>query len=345
MTNFRIPEIRLVGSLKGGWKMEAAQEIKQEENGGSPRRIYRWLKILGLIILALMLIFGALYIIGKLLTIPLETESDPNALSSWGPETSFIDTRSGKVHILDVGEGDVILLVHGSGGSVADWQEGAADLLAESHRVIAFDTYGFGLSERNHPFEYGNALWARQAIDVLDALEIERAVVLGHSAGAIVAVILAADHPERFRGVVLTGHGFEMDPAQMVPLLPGIGELMSLDLRNLVLETYSEGHQEKVETAYRIRGTRAAFLTFIRRQYSIDGLRLMSGTYEDIDIPILQMHGTMDESQSIDSARQLSSRLSDTRFVAIKGSDHHIHIEAPERWAEEIAKFADSLAP
>ena len=50
-------------------------------------------------------------------------------------------------------------------------------------------TYGFGSSDRNHPFEYGNALWARQAIDVLDALEIERAVVLGHSAGGVVAAL------------------------------------------------------------------------------------------------------------------------------------------------------------
>jgi pimeloyl-ACP methyl ester carboxylesterase len=301
------------------------------------------LKILGLFTLALLLIFGALFITGKILIRNLEPETDPSALAPWGSETSFLSTRSGDVHILDVGEGDVILLVHGSGGSVADWQEGAADTLAASHRVVAFDSYGFGLSDRNHPFEYGNALWARQAIDVLDALEIERAVVLGHSAGAVVAAILAADHPERFRGVVFTGHGFEMDPAQMVPLLPGIGELSALDLSNLVLETYSDSHREKVEAAYRIRGTRAAFLTFLRRQYSIDGLRLLGGTYEDIEIPVLQMHGTLDESQSIDSARGLTSRLADARFVAIESSGHHVHIDAPDRWAEEVTNFAASL--
>ena len=49
---------------------------------------------------------------------------------------------------------------------------------------MAFDSYGFGLSDRNHPFQYGNALWARQAVDVLDALEIRRAVVLGLPGGA-----------------------------------------------------------------------------------------------------------------------------------------------------------------
>jgi 2-hydroxymuconate-semialdehyde hydrolase len=296
------------------------------------------MKILGLLTLALCLLF----ITGRLLTRRLETE--PRALTPWGPETSFLATRSGGVHILDVGEGDVILLVHGSGRSVADWQEGVANRLATSLRVVAFDSYGFGLSDRNHPFQYGNALWARQAIDVLDALEIRRAVVLGHSAGGVVAAFLAADHPERFRGAVFVGHGLAMDPMQMVPLLPGIGEL-SLARSTIFGDTFSDRHRRKAEAAYRIRGTRAALLTFIRRQYTIDGLRLLGGTYEDIEIPILQIHGTLDESIPIDAARDLTSRLVDARFVAIDGSSHDVHIDAPDRLAEEVAAFVATLPP
>ncbi len=304
----------------------------------------RSMKILGLLTLALCFTLGALFITGKLLTRRLETETEPRALVPWGPGTSFLSTRSGDVHILDVGEGDVILLVHGSGRSVADWQEGVADRLATSHRVVAFDSYGFGLSDRNHPFEYGNALWARQAIDVLDALEIERAVVVGHSAGGVVAACLAADHPERFRGAVFTGHGLAVDPVQIIPLLPGIGEL-SLARRTVIGDTFSDDHREKVEAAYRIRGTRAAYLTFVRRQDTIDSLRLLRGTYEDIEIPVLQMHGTLDESIPIDVGRDLTSRLADARFVAINGAGHDVHIDAPDRWAEELTTFVATLPP
>ena len=50
---------------------------------------------------------------------------------------------------------EVITLIHGSSGSIADWQESVAYRLAESYRVVAFDSYGFGLSERNNAFEYG----------------------------------------------------------------------------------------------------------------------------------------------------------------------------------------------
>jgi 2-hydroxymuconate-semialdehyde hydrolase len=326
--------------------MEVEQKNKHGENGGSPRRVYRWLKILGLLVLALFLTLGALYITGKFLTSRLETESDPHALAPWGPGTSFLPTKSGEVHLLDIGEGDAILLIHGSTGSIADWQESVAERLAESYRVVAFDSYGFGLSERNDSFEYGYDLWTRQAIDVLDALEIERAVVLGHSAGALTAVTLASNHPERIRGVILSGHGLTVDPAQMVPLLPGIGELWAAR-RTVIGDTFSDSYQQQAEAVHRIRGTRAAYLAFLRSQYSIAFARsyMLSSIYEDIEVPVLQMHGALDQSQDIDSARELSSRLADTRFVTIEGSDHHVHIEAPNQWVEAVTKFVASLSP
>src|SRR5262245_53373939 len=71
----------------------------------------------------------------------------------------FVQTRSGRVHCVDVGEGKPVLLFHGSGRSTADWQEGVVDLLSRHHRVIAFDYYGSGRSERNPEFTYGYGLW------------------------------------------------------------------------------------------------------------------------------------------------------------------------------------------
>jgi len=319
-----------------------AQKNKPGKNGGCLRQS---MKILGFMVLALFLTLGALFITGRLLTSRLETETDTHAFESWGPGTSFLTTRSGEVHILDIGEGDVILLIHGSTGSIADWQESVAYRLAESHRVVAFDSYGFGLSERNNSFKYGHALWTQQAIDVLDALEIESAVVVGHSAGAITAVLLAADHPERIRGVVLTGHGFEADPAQMLPFLPGIGELWAAR-RTVIGDTFSDSYGKQAEAVHRIRGTRAAYLAFMRSQYtSPTSFRLMKSGYEEIQVPVLQMHGALDKSQTIDSARALSSRLADTRFVAFEGTDHFIHIDEPDQWVNEVTTFVESLTP
>ena len=303
------------------------------------------LKILGGLTLAVVIILGAFYITGKFLTSRIETETVIQESESWGPGTSFLSTRSGETHILDTGEGDVILLIHGSTGSIADWQEKVTYPLAESYRVVAFDSYGFGLSERNNSFKYGHALWTQQAIDVLDALEIDSVVVVGHSAGAMTAVLLAADHPERVRGVVLTGHGFAADPAQMLPFLPGVGELWAAR-HTIIGDSFSEGYRALAEAVHKIRGTRAAYLSFMRSQYyRPTSFRLMNSGYEEIKAPVLQMHGALDQSQTIDSARELSSRLADTRFVAIEGSDHFIHIEAPDQWVKEVTAFVESLSP
>ena len=258
------------------------------------------------------------------------------------PGTSLVETRSGRTHVLDLGTGPTLLLTHGSGRGVADWQEGLAERLAERHRVVAFDNYGFGRSERAHGWRYGNALWARQAVDVLDALGIDDFVVAGHSAGGVVAASIAADHPERVRGAVFMGHGIAMDPAQIVPFFPGLGELWASRIA-IFGDAFSARHRERQEAAYRVRGTRAALLTFIRRQYTVDGIRLLRGTYEDIAVPVLQLHGSEDRSIPLAAARALGERLADTRFVAIDGAGHDIHVEAQERVAREIDAFVGEL--
>jgi len=277
---------------------------------------------------------------GKLMTRSLETVAHPEAPSD--AETHFLETRSGRVHVLDVGEGEhTVLLLHGTGRSVADWQEGLAQLLARKYRVVAIDYYGHGLSDRSHGLSYGIALWARQAVDVLDALEIERVTVVGHSAGGAVAAILSADRPERVSRTVFIGHGMAMDPMQIVPLLPGFGE-MRLARTEIFSDIFSADHERRLRDAYAIRGTRAALLVFLRRQYTIDGLRLLTGTYEQIQRPVLQVHGSGDASISIEAGRRLSARLADTRFIGVPGVGHDVHVEAPEALADAIGAFMAS---
>lgn len=254
-------------------------------------------------------------------------------------ETRFVETRSGRVHVLDVGQGtDVVLLLHGTGRSVADWQEGLAESLAARHRVVGMDYYGHGLSDRAHGLRYGIDLWAKQAVDLLDALQIQRATVVGHSTGGCVAAILSADHPERVERAVFIGHGIAMDPVQYVPILPGIGEI-ALARTEIFSELFSPEHERRLRLAYSIRGTRQALLTYIRRQYTIDGLRLVTGTYEDIERPVLQVHGTEDAAIPIAAARGLTPRLGDVRFVEVEGVGHDVHVQAPERLVRTIEGF------
>lgn len=305
------------------------------------KKVGRWVMRIGLVLGGLALMLALLFFVGRLLISGVEPETDTHAFSSWGEETSFVQTSAGETHVLDVGEGEVVLLIHGSTGSIADWQEKVVDPLAESYRVVAFDSYGFGLSERSDSFEYGYPLWTQQAIDVLDALGIDRAVVVGHSAGGFATAILAAQHPDRFRGAVLTGHGLSFDWFQLVPAVPGVGDIWAAS-QPIIGDAFSDDYLRRAEEVHSISGTRRAYLTFVRNQYRPATLDYFN-VYEEIRIPVLQMHGEEDASIPIEAAKDLSPRIANATFVGIEGSDHFIHIDAPDRWIEEIVKFIESL--
>lgn len=295
------------------------------------------MKVLLIVTLSVVVVLFLMSKAGSLMNREFETVARAEAPSD--PDTRFVMTRSGRVHVLEVGSGDeVILLLHGTGRSVADWQEGLAERLARQHRVVGIDYYGHGSSDRDHGRSTGIALWAEQAVDVLDALEIQRVTVVGHSVGGCVAAIFTADHPERVDRAIFIGHGIAVDPIQIVPLVPGFGEIR-MARTAIFSDVFSAEHERRLKAAYAIRGTRSALLTFLRRQYTIDGLRLVTGTYEDIRRPVLQVHGTEDASIPIAAARRLSPRLGESHFLPIVGVGHDVHIEAPTRLAEAIDGF------
>lgn len=286
-------------------------------------------------VLALTLGLAALYVVGtaRIATVEALDWRDLTPL----PGAAFVATPTGRIHYVDAGQGPPILLMHGSGSSLADWQEGLIEGLAARHRVIAYDYFGKGFSERNDRFTYGYELWVDEAVELLDALGVPHVTAIGHSVGGTLACVLAADHPERVDHVVTIGTGITIDPEQLLPLVPGIGEMRMASLATFG-ETHSERHREALETAYRVRGTRAALLAYIRRQTFVDGLRLLEGTFEDVRVPILHLSGSRDVNIAPAVSRQLARRTGG-RFVAIEGARHSVHLDAPERVIEEVERF------
>jgi pimeloyl-ACP methyl ester carboxylesterase len=281
-------------------------------------------------------------VIGWILAAQIETSGAPPE-NPW-PGASYLGAPEGRIHYFDIGpkDGDVIFLFHGSGSGLAYWQEGFADALAKSYRVVAFDYYGNGFSDRGHSWSYGYDLWARQAIAVLDALQIERAFFVGHSVGGVVASITAVDYPTRADGVATIGTGIAIDPAQMLPLVPGIGEV-SMGLNDAISESFSSVQDQFYEQAHSIRGTRAGFLVYIRRQYTIDGLRLVRGLFDQIEKPSLHISGTNDPSIPHAAAKALAEQTGG-KFVAFEGAGHYVHLDAPNELADEIDEFIKEIA-
>jgi len=117
------------------------------------------------------------------------------------------DANGIKTNYLEAGQGDPVVLIHGSGPGVtsyANWRL-VLPALAENFRVVAPDMVGFGFSQRPANIEYGVQTWADQVVGLMDTLELPKAHLVGNSFGGAIALRLATQHPDRVGKLVLMG--------------------------------------------------------------------------------------------------------------------------------------------
>jgi pimeloyl-ACP methyl ester carboxylesterase len=101
------------------------------------------------------------------------------------------------------GQGTPLVMLMGTGSTMAEWDPALLRLLARNHRLIMFDYPGLGLSGKWHGDSFDSL--AHAATGLMDAIGIDRADVLGWSMGGFVAQRLAIDHPEKVRTLILAG--------------------------------------------------------------------------------------------------------------------------------------------
>lgn len=115
-----------------------------------------------------------------------------------GIRTNYLEAGAG---------GEDVVLIHGSGPGVtayANWR-GVLPALGERFHVYAPDMVGFGYSDRPEEIQYGLDTWADQTVGFMNALEIDRAHLVGNSFGGAIALRIATRHPERVGKLVLMG--------------------------------------------------------------------------------------------------------------------------------------------
>jgi pimeloyl-ACP methyl ester carboxylesterase len=113
-----------------------------------------------------------------------------------------IALRSGvRLHYQQVGDGPDVVMVHGITGNLAAWHLHIVPALSDRFRILTYDLRGHGYSDTPST-GYSPDDMATDLADLLDALDLPRAVIVGHSYGADVALYFAARHPDRTGQVI-----------------------------------------------------------------------------------------------------------------------------------------------
>lgn len=148
------------------------------------------------------------------------------------PLGRMVEFKGVAVHVVERGQGPVLVLIHGNGTSVEDWQaSGLLDRLARDYRVIAIDRPGYGHSTRPRTTLWTPAAQAALIGRVLRVMGVTDPVVVGHSFGTLVAVALGLGKEPRVAGLVLlSGYYYPSMRVDVLvgapPAIPLIGDVL-----------------------------------------------------------------------------------------------------------------------
>lgn len=278
------------------------------------------------------------------------------------PLGRFIEVNGVRLHYVERGQGQPVVLLHGNGTMVEDWAiSGVLDQVAQRHRVIAFDRPGFGHSSRPRDRAWTPDLQAELLDKALHQLKVERPVVVGHSWGTMVAVALALNRPETVKGLVLlSGYYFptpRLDFAMAsLPSIPIVGDLMRYTVSPIMGGLFGNVIAKKIFAPAPVpRRFLSEFpMGLALRPSQIrasaedaglanPGARELSSRYDNLKMPIVIIAGTGDEivDAQTQSAR-LHSVLSGSTMDLIQGLGHMIHYSAQQQIINAIAIAADT---
>jgi pimeloyl-ACP methyl ester carboxylesterase len=253
------------------------------------------------------------------------------------------------LHYVDAGDGPPLLLLHGLGGSTFGFRY-LIPLLSPRFRVLAVDLKGFGYSERPPSGDYSLTAQARLVKDLMDALNIERAAVLGHSLGGAVAMHLAVAFPERVERLILVSSASDRETRRGVRgagllrlFLPVVG---AFTLQNRWFRERSL-RSGCYDPAYITPEVMEGYLRPSRIRGYIRSLgKLMVDRKNDppldpsaIRQPTLIIWGEGDRWLPPSRGRALQEFIPDSRLVIVERAGHLVLEEQPEESARTISDF------
>lgn len=279
------------------------------------------------------------------------------------PIGRFITVDGVRLHYIERGHGEPLALIHGNGSLVQDFLiSGIVDELAKRYRVIVFERPGFGFSERPRRFWTPQAQ-ARLLHAAYERLGVQKAHVLGHSWGALVAAALALDFPDFVEGLVLeSGYFYPTARADVLlvsqPAIPGIGDIMRYTVAPVASRILLPKIFRKIfspapvpEQFHRLFPRELVLRPSHLRAASEDVALMIPAAmslqqrYPEITAPLVIVTGGDD--QVVDAGRhsmRLHRAVPGSEILVVPGLGHMLHHLAPDLVVEAVDRAAHRAA-
>jgi pimeloyl-ACP methyl ester carboxylesterase len=252
-----------------------------------------------------------------------------------------------------------LVLVHGLGDEADTWRH-ILPTLAKTRRVVALDLPGFGRSAKPQR-SYTISFFQETLLELMDALAIPSAALVGHSLGAVIVQSTALRAPERVAHLALVDGGLvartqKLDLATLAFIVPGLGEWLYNRLRKDPQAAYQSlepyyNHLEDLPEAERAflfqrvnervwsDGQRKAFFSTLRNlaRWLPAQQKSLPERLAHLEVPTLVVWGEQDQINKVENGRLLAAAQPSARLVIVPGAGHNVQQDNPQALLDALA--------
>lgn len=265
----------------------------------------------------------------------------------------FIDIKGARVRVREEGPAGAppVLLIHGFTHSLETWNDWAADLSTD-YRVIRYDLLGHGLTGPDPQERYSPRERAGFIGDVLDALNLDSAVLAGNSLGGLAAWRFASENANEVDALIMISPGaFPLNgagdepaeiPAAMKAYLltaPEAGVRTSAEIIYGDDSKITEERLQVMRDMIRREGNGAALIASLEEFTLPDP----SADLQNIEAPTLILWGEQDILIPLAQGQEIESLIPNARLITYPGVGHAAQEEAPRKTATDARSFIESF--
>jgi 2-hydroxymuconate-semialdehyde hydrolase len=267
----------------------------------------------------------------------------------------FIDVKGINTHYHEDGKGEALLLIHGSGPGVSAWANWRLvfPILSQQYHLYAPDVVGFGYSDRPEGIEYGIDVWADHMINFLEAVNEKKVSIIGNSFGGAIALHIAKRRPDLINKLILMGSmGVDHPIAYGLDAVWGYEPSME-NMKNLIkLFAYDQSMSENgdlVEMRYQSsiqEGFQESFSAMFPepRQRHVDAMALSPEELNEIQFPVLLIHGREDQVIPVEETSfKLVKLIPDAQLHVFPQCGHWVQIEKTKEFAGQVIEFLNPI--